>query len=116
MDPTASRPRVTAKESLLGDQPPERHGIAVAAEGSRLLGGTVSTEFQRDEVERAILDGFFPACATGEFPRRTARTALQELGLPYAQDAAITRHLAAFLRQHAAAAFRRARQRTGTPE
>jgi hypothetical protein len=94
-----------AKESLLGGHPPERHGIAVAAEGSRLLGGTVSTQFQRDEVERAILDGFFPACAPEEIPRRTARMALQELGLPYAQDAAITRHLAAFLRQHAAAGF-----------
>jgi len=94
-----------AKESLLGNHPPERHSIAVAAEGSRLLGGTVSTEFQRDEVARAILDGFFPACTPGEIPHRMARTALQELGLPYAQDAAITRHLAAFLRQHAAAAF-----------
>ncbi len=31
--------------------------------------------------------------------------AIQELGLPYAQDPAITRHLAAFLRAHAAAAF-----------
>ena len=94
-----------AKEALLGNHPPERHTIAVAAEGSRLLSGTVATEFQCDEVARAILDGFFPACTPGETPRRTARTALQELGLPYAQDAAITRHLAAFLRQHAAAAF-----------
>ena len=94
-----------AKEALLGDAAPERHGIAVAAEGSRLLGGTSSTEFSRDEVERAILDGFFPACASEEAPRRAARTALQELGLPYTPDAAITRHLAAFLRRHAAAAF-----------
>jgi len=92
-----------AKESLLGDRAPERHGIAVAAEGSRLLGGTLATELQRAEVERLILDGFFPACAAGDPPRRAARTALQELGLPYAADAAITRHLAAFLRQHAAA-------------
>jgi hypothetical protein len=94
-----------AKEALLGDPAPERHRIAVAAEGSRLLSGTLSTDFSREEVERAMLDGFFPACASGETPRRAARTALQELGLPYAQDAAITRHLAAFLRQHAAAAF-----------
>ena len=94
-----------AKENLLGGNAPERHGIAVAAEGSRLLGGTLSTELQRDEVERLILDGFFPFCASDATPRRAARTALQELGLPYAQDAAITRHLAAFLRQHAAAAF-----------
>ena len=94
-----------AKESLLGEHAPERHGIAVAAEGSRLLSGTLSTEIQRDEAERLILDGFFPACSADEAPRRAARTALQELGLPYAQDAAITRHLAAFLRQHAAACF-----------
>jgi molecular chaperone DnaK (HSP70) len=94
-----------AKESLLGADAPDRHGLAVAAEGSRLLGGTLSTEFQRAEVERLILDGFFPACGPDETPRRVARTALQELGLPYAADAAITRHLAAFLRQHAAAGF-----------
>jgi molecular chaperone DnaK (HSP70) len=94
-----------AKESLLGEHAPERHGIAVAAEGSRLLSGTLSTEIQRDEAERLILDGFFPACSPNDVPRRSARTALQELGLPYAQDAAITRHLAAFLRQHAAACF-----------
>jgi len=94
-----------AKESLLGDSAPERHGISVAAEGSRLLSGTISTEIQRAEAERLILEGFFPACAPTETPHRAARTALQELGLPYAQDAAITRHLAAFLRQHAAACF-----------
>jgi molecular chaperone DnaK (HSP70) len=92
-----------AKESLLGGSAPEQHGIAVAAEGSRLLAGTLSTAFRRGEVEQWLLDGFFPACAPEETPRRAARTALQELGLPYVQDPAITRHLAAFLRQHAAA-------------
>jgi molecular chaperone DnaK (HSP70) len=95
----------SAKESLLGENAPERHGISVAAEGSRLLSGTLSTEIPRAEAVRLILDGFFPACAPGETPRRAARTALQELGLPYAQDPAITRHLATFLRQHAAACF-----------
>jgi len=94
-----------AKETLLGENAPESHRLALAAEGSRLLGGTLSTELSRDEVERLILDGFFPSCAPDDTPRRAARTALQELGLPYAQDAAITRHLAAFLRQHAAAGF-----------
>ncbi|HEY3861785.1 MAG TPA: Hsp70 family protein [Verrucomicrobiae bacterium] len=91
-----------AKESLLGPEAPARHGISVAAEGSRLMGGTLSAEIGRAEAEGLILDGFFPRCAIDEAPRRAARTALQELGLPYAQDPAITRHLAAFLRQHAA--------------
>src|SRR5205814_2308197 len=94
-----------AKESLLGDNAPERHGIAVVAEGSRLFSGTLSTEIQRAEAERLILEGFFPVCAPEETPRRSARIALQQLGLPYAQDPAVTRHLAAFLRQHASACF-----------
>lgn len=94
-----------AKEALLHREPAERHGIALAGEGSRLLGGTLSTELTREEAEKIILEGFFPACAPEERPRRSARVALQELGLPYASDPAITRHLSAFLSQHAAAAF-----------
>jgi molecular chaperone DnaK (HSP70) len=92
-----------AKESLLSGNAPEQYGLAVAAEGSRLLGGTLSTTLLRGEVEQWLLDGFFPVCTSDETAHRSARTALQELGLPYAQDPAITRHLAAFLCQHAAA-------------
>ena len=95
----------TAKETLLGLTSPERHPIAVAGSGSRLVGSTLSTELTRVEVEQLIVEGFFPATTTDDLPRRTARLALQELGLPYAQDAAISRHLAAFLAKHAAAGF-----------
>ncbi len=95
----------TAKEALLSVTAPGRHAIAVAGSGSRLIGSTLSTELTRDEVEQLIVEGFFPACAPDEQPRRSARVALQELGLPYAQDPAITRHLAAFLGKHAAAGF-----------
>lgn len=94
-----------AKESLLGGTPPERQAIAIAGEGSRLLGRTLATEVTREEATQLILDGFFPACAPDDEPRRMQRGALQELGLPYAQDPAITRHIAAFLRQHAGAAW-----------
>ena len=94
-----------AKEMLLGDQAMEGYGIAVGAEGSRLLGGTFSTELKRTEAEKLVLEGFFPNCAPDEILRRQARTALQELGLGYAQDPAIPRQLAAFLRQHAAAGW-----------
>lgn len=92
-----------AKESLLGEKAPARHAISIPAEGSRLLGGTLSVELTREEAERSLLDGFFPACAATDAPQRAPRMALQELGLPYVQDPAITRHLAAFLRQHAPA-------------
>jgi hypothetical protein len=94
----------TAKETLLAVTAPERHAIAIAGTGSRLIGSTLSTELTREEVQQLIVEGFFPASTTEDRPRRSARVALQELGLPYAQDPAITRHLAAFLNQHAAAA------------
>jgi hypothetical protein len=54
-------------------------------------------------VEQIVLDGFFPRCGLDELPHRGARVALQEFGLPYAQDPAITRHVAAFLKAHSQA-------------
>lgn len=94
-----------AKESLLAPGGPDRLPLAIAGSGSRLIGGALSTELAREEVEELIVEGFFPAGAAGDFPRRAARGALQELGLPYATDPAITRHLAGFLAAHAAAGF-----------
>lgn len=92
-----------AKEALLRANPPEQQTVAVAGAGSRLIGGTLSTSLDRAEAEQLVLDGFLPFCRAEELPRRAARVALQELGLPYAQDTAITRHLAAFLAKHAKA-------------
>ncbi len=99
----------TAKESLLtesapGETPKTKAILALAGSGSRLIGSALSTELTREEAEQLIVEGFFPACTPDAAPRRAARAALQELGLPYAQDPAITRHLAAFLARHAAAA------------
>ena len=94
-----------AKESLLSGSGPDRYNLSILAEGSRLLGGALSTHLTRAEAEETILDGFLPFCRPNEAPQRGGRVALQELGLPYAQDPAITRHLAAFLRAHAAAAL-----------
>jgi molecular chaperone DnaK (HSP70) len=94
-----------AKEALLSEDAPERYHISVVSEGSRLMGRSHSTELTRTEAGQVILDGFFPACRPGERPERVARVALQEIGLPYAQDPAITRHLASFLRLHAKPAF-----------
>jgi molecular chaperone DnaK (HSP70) len=94
-----------AKEALLSETAPEQYHVSLLAEGSRLLGGSLSTTLSRVETEQLILDGFFPVSSSGDKPQRAARAALQEIGLPYAHDAAITRHLAAFLHKHAAAGF-----------
>jgi molecular chaperone DnaK (HSP70) len=90
-----------AKERLLGEDPPQTWSVHVAGRGSRLIGGGVRAELQRGEVEAALLDGFFPRVPADAEPAR-ARAGLQELGLPYAPDPAVTRYMAAFLRQHRA--------------
>jgi molecular chaperone DnaK (HSP70) len=94
-----------AKEALLSAQGPEQFHLSVVGEGSSLVGSSLSAQLSRAEVERVILDGFFPRCRPDETRQRGPRVALQELGLPYAQDPAITRQLAAFLRAHAQAGF-----------
>ena len=44
-----------------------------------------------------MINGFFPECAVTDEPKRQRGVGLQELGLPYASDPAVTKHLAAFL-------------------
>ena len=90
-----------AKETLLGDAPPDEVPITVAGRGTRLIGGTMRDQIGKAELERVLFDGFFPAVERGATPQR-GRGGLQEMGLPYASDAAVTRHLASFLARHGA--------------
>jgi hypothetical protein len=87
----------TAKEKLLADATVATWPIVVPSRGSKLIGGSVRTELTRDEVSTFILDGFFPQVDAAARPAVRTRAGLTQLGLPYAQDAGITRHLAAFL-------------------
>ncbi len=92
-----------AKQTLLQKGAPDRYRLSVLAEGSRLLGRALSTELTRAETEPLILDGFFPRCGPETGTAQATRLALQEIGLPYAKDPAITRQAAAFLHAHAEA-------------
>lgn len=94
-----------AKEQLLSDADLQAVPVVVPGRGSKLVGGSIRTEVSREELSQSLLEGFFPQVPVSEPPLRRARGALTQLGLPYAQDAAITRHLAAFLsRQRGATA------------
>ncbi|MBY0556400.1 MAG: hsp70 family protein [Burkholderiaceae bacterium] len=92
-----------AKELLLAADAPEHTSVTLLGSGSKLIGASRSAQLTRAEVAAMVVDGFFPRNPERE-PARRGRAALTEFGLPYASDAAITRHLAGFLRQHAAAA------------
>jgi molecular chaperone DnaK (HSP70) len=92
-----------AKEKLLSDSTLDAVPIALASRGSALLGATLRSELRRDEVTQAIVDGFFPQVAADARPTTRARAALTQLGLPYASDPAVTRHLASFVTRQAGA-------------
>jgi hypothetical protein len=69
----------------------------VPSRGSKLIGGSIRTELTRAELTQILLEGFFPQVDASARPVSRTRAGLTQLGLPYAQDAAVTRHLAAFL-------------------
>ncbi len=94
-----------AKESLLSSDSPgsEVHPLTILGRGTGLVGGTIRGTVTRDEVRRLLLDGFFPIVPSDAVPERQRRTALMEVGLNYAADPAVTKHLAHFLRNAAKA-------------
>jgi molecular chaperone DnaK (HSP70) len=93
-----------AKEVLLSsDQSaPEEHPLTILGRGTGLIGGTIRGKISREEVRNLLLEGFFPFVASDAAPERQRRAALMEVGLNYASDPAVTKHLAQFLRQASA--------------
>jgi molecular chaperone DnaK (HSP70) len=88
-----------AKEKLLDpSSPADEAPVTILGKGSSLIGGTIKAKLTRQQVEQ-VLEGFVPRVASTDAPQRPRAAGLQEMGLPYAADAAITRHLARFLRQ-----------------
>ena len=90
-----------AKERLLAEGGKPTLPIAILGRGRKVVGGTLKTEVARADVEATLVDGFFPRCAIADRPLSQRRTGLQELGLPYAADPGVTRHLAHFLSRQA---------------
>jgi hypothetical protein len=92
-----------AKEKLFSDPSLDSAPVTVLGRGSKVIGGTIKGELTRAEVERVLIDGFFPECPPEAEPLRQKAPGLQELGLPYAADPAVTKHLAWFLHRHVSA-------------
>ena len=88
-----------AKEKMLNDPECISQPVVILGRGRSVVGGTIQTEIERDEVEEIVLEGFFPKCDIDDFPVRRRATGLKELGLHYESDSAITKHLARFLKQ-----------------
>jgi molecular chaperone DnaK (HSP70) len=91
-----------AKETLLGPDPPTSVPVTVMGRGRLVVGGTLTATLTAAEVRSILFDGFFPETPADAEPSRAGKSGLHEMGLPYVHDAAVTRHLAAFLRRHIA--------------
>ncbi len=97
-----------AKERLLSDPSMDRLPINLLGSGRAVVGQMLTSELTRDEVVELLMNGFLPLTAANEMPAPVRTKGLREVGLPYASDPAITKHLAAFLRRAAAAKWTRA--------
>ena len=86
-----------AKEKIFNSHDVDNIPLVVASRGSSFMAGNLRTELTREEVNRVLVEGFLPKVAVSDRPLSRTRTGLRTTGLPYAQDAGITRHLAAFL-------------------
>ncbi|MDD1625176.1 MAG: hsp70 family protein, partial [Methylococcaceae bacterium] len=91
-----------AKERLLAEDAPEHTAVTLLGGGSKLIGSSRSVSLTREEVRTLALDGFFPLSKLDELPDRK-RSGVVEFGLPYAAEPAVSKHIAAFLKLHAAA-------------
>jgi Hsp70 protein len=94
-----------AKEKLLDPgAKAKEEPVTILGKGTGLVGGTIKAKLLRSDLETILRDGFFPQVSSHDEPQRQRRIGLQEIGLPYAADAAITKHMARFLRQQASSA------------
>ena len=90
----------TAKEKLLGDKDLRSWPMTILGRGSKMISGTIKCELERSIMEKVLLEGFFPICGPDDQPTLQSGYGFQEIGLLYAADAAITKHLANFLVKH----------------
>jgi molecular chaperone DnaK (HSP70) len=90
-----------AKEQLFADSKAGSAAVTVLGRGSRVIGGALKGELTRTEVERVLVEGFFPDCSPDDMPQQERTVGLQELGLPYAAEPAVSKHLSHFLSRNA---------------
>jgi molecular chaperone DnaK (HSP70) len=92
-----------AKERMFADDKLKKAPLVIPGRGAALIGGTIKAELVREELTQVLTDGFFPKTQFTDLPRTARHSGLAQMALPYAQDAGVTRHLAAFLTRQARA-------------
>jgi hypothetical protein len=94
------------KEKILSEDHPADYPVTILGRGRGLIAGTIQSSLTPETVNQILLDGFFPVCEWTVPVKTRQSVGIQEMGLSYESDPAITRHLATFLRQNSEAADR----------
>ncbi|MDF1667563.1 MAG: hsp70 family protein, partial [Planctomycetota bacterium] len=89
-----------AKEKLLVDEKLTETTINLPSKGRKLVGGKLKKTLTREELMESVLKGFFPPVKSDDKAEKRSGTGLQEFGLPFEPDPAVTRHLLSFLKDH----------------
>jgi len=85
-----------AKEQILSGEK-DQVDVVLAGSGSSLFGSAIQTTLEKQEVDSLVLEGFFGHCALTDQPMEKRSGGLRQVGLEYAQDPLILKHLAQFL-------------------
>jgi molecular chaperone DnaK (HSP70) len=88
-----------AKETLLSNGAPNSIEISITGRGASLFSSVRSCTISKEEIQSLIVDGFFPICDLQETPLEESTYMLEDFGLPFVHDPAVSRHLAQFLRE-----------------
>ena len=86
-----------AKEKLLSDGSLESADIVLLSRGSSIMGAMKKASLSRSMINEIIYEGFFPI-PKPDAPEIPRRSGMKTMGLPYANEAAVTRQLLDFLR------------------
>src|SRR5205807_7333912 len=86
--------RVAKEKMLETDSKAKEQPVTILGKGTGLVGGTIKASLLRSDIEQVLGEGFLPTVGSNEMPAVQRRVGLQELGLPYAADPGITRHMA----------------------
>jgi len=74
--------------------------ITIKGEGRSLISGTLSADLDRTDVEGKLLEEFFPFIEPDQNIDIDEGKIINEFGLPFEKEPAITRHIISFLEKH----------------
>lgn len=95
-----------AKEQILSGEK-EKVQFVIQRGGSGVVGGSISLELKRQDVDLLLTEGFFAKLPLEEALKLNKGSGVKKLGLPFEDEPSMTKHLASFLE--------RARTKTDAP-